>query len=59
MGAMCKTFPKAHPGCSIGAMGKSSDLLEVVVTIQRETMLAWIRVWWVRLREVTAFCVYF
>ena len=56
---MCKTFPKAHPGCSVGAMGKANDLLEVVVTIQRETMLAWIRVWWVRLREVTAFCVYF
>lgn len=43
MGAMCKTFRKVHPGCFVGVMGKARDLLEVVVTSQREIMLTCIK----------------
>lgn len=51
-GSLCETVAKGRSGCSHGPRGKARDLLEAGVTIQRETVLAWIRGWWRRLGEV-------
>lgn len=43
---LCVRFSRAPLWLLVGATGEARDLLEVVVTRQRETVLAGIRGWW-------------
>ena len=49
---LCVRFSRAPLWLLVGATGEARDLLEVVVTRQRETVLAGIRGWWWKWGEV-------